>query len=129
MKKNIIITVIVAVVVLGGLITWGAFASKQTGGTHDAFASCISESGATFYGAFWCPHCQAQKKLFGASAKLLPYHECSTPDGKGQLADCNDVGVQSYPTWVFADGSRTTGEQSFAELSAKTMCPLTEAEM
>jgi len=93
-------------------------------GKYDAFAQCIKASGATFYGAFWCPHCQAQKALFGDSVHFLPYVECSTPDGSAQLQVCKDEGVQSYPTWVFKDGSRLTGETPLATLAQKTGCSL-----
>ena len=44
-------------------------------GQYDVFAQCLKDTGAVFYGAFWCPHCQSQKKLFGSSVKLLPYDE------------------------------------------------------
>jgi hypothetical protein len=90
----------------------------------DGFTQCISDRGARFFGAFWCSHCQNQKKLFGSAAKLLPYTECSTPDGKGQLPVCGDRGVTGYPTWVFADGSTTSGEMSLDALSEKTGCLL-----
>ena len=30
-----------------------------------ALAECLSEHGVIMYGAFWCPHCAAQKKVFG----------------------------------------------------------------
>ena len=93
-------------------------------GKYDSFAQCIKASGATFYGAFWCPHCQNEKKLFGDSVRFLPYVECSTPDGSAQLQVCKDASVQSYPTWVFKDGSRLTGEIPLDQLAEKTGCPL-----
>lgn len=93
-------------------------------GRLDGFAKCLDEKGAIFYGAFWCPHCQKQKEMFGKSAKLLPYVECSTPDGKAQLDVCKEKGVVGYPTWIFADGSRETGEVPFVNLSEKTGCEL-----
>ena len=93
-------------------------------GKYDQFAMCLKDKGATFYGAFWCPHCQAQKKMFGSSVSLLPYVECSTPDAKSQTQICIDKNIKSYPTWEFADGSRLTGEISLAELSGKTSCAL-----
>lgn len=93
-------------------------------GKYDAFASCIAGSGTTFYGAFWCPHCAAQKDLFGSSADLLPYVECSLPDKTGQTQVCIDAKVQSYPTWQFPDGSRLSGEVSLKGLAEKTGCEL-----
>ncbi len=93
-------------------------------GKYDAFAQCLKEKQATFYGAFWCPHCKNQKAAFGSSAKYLPYVECSTPDGKGQLENCKNAGVESYPTWIFSDGSKETGEVSMEKLAEKTQCEL-----
>ena len=93
-------------------------------GQYDEFAVCLKDQGAVFYGAFWCTHCQAQKKMFGTSQKLLPYIECSTPDGRGQLQICKDKNIESYPTWEFADGSRLTGEVPLEQLAEKTSCTL-----
>ena len=93
-------------------------------GTYDTFAKCIAQSGAKFYGAFWCPHCAAQKAEFGDSKQYLPYVECSLPDESGQTQVCIDNKVTSYPTWVFADGSRLSGETPLDQLSAKTGCAL-----
>lgn len=93
-------------------------------GKYDAFATCLKDKGAIFYGAFWCPHCQNQKKMFGSSERLLPYVECSTPDGKNQLTICREKNIQGYPTWEFKDGTRKSGEIPLEELSQKTSCPL-----
>ena len=101
--------------------------TATTGGSgeHLALAQCLKDKGAIFYGAFWCPHCKAQKAEFGDAVPALPYVECATPDGQGQNAICTQKHVQSYPTWVFPDGSRLTGEQPLATLAAKVNCPLT----
>ncbi len=93
-------------------------------GEYDAFARCIARTGTKFYGAFWCPHCAAQKAEFGTSEQYLPYVECSLPDESGQTQICIDHGIQSYPTWVFPDGSTSTGVTDLQTLSAKTGCPL-----
>ncbi len=62
--------------------------------------------------------------MFGKSAKLLPYVECSEPNGKGQLSVCTDAGVTGYPTWQFADGSKKGGRLDFEELATATNCSL-----
>ena len=93
-------------------------------GQYDTFTQCLKDKGAVFYGAFWCPHCQAQKKMFGSSVKLLPYVECSTLDGKAQLPECTEKKITGYPTWEFADGSRMSGEVPLADLAVKTACEL-----
>ena len=119
-----ILSIIAIVVVIGAI---GILTNKKTinnSSNLDSFAQCLSDSGAKFYGAFWCPHCQAQKKEFGSSAKYLPYVECSTPDGKGQTQICKDKKIEGYPTWIFADGSQLSGETSLQDLAGKTGCSL-----
>lgn len=106
------------------LFVGGSFFLSSRPGVYDGFAQCLKDKGVTFYGAFWCPHCQSQKALFGRSVSLLPYVECSTPDGKDQLQQCKDKQIQSYPTWEFADGSRVNGELTLQQLAEKTQCPL-----
>ncbi len=129
--NNVKIFLFVIILLIVGVITTVVLRSFSGGGAssvvdnkYDAFATCLKDKGATFYGAFWCPHCQAQKKLFGSSVKLLPYVECSTPDGSGQLQACIDKQIKSYPTWVFADGSILNGEIPLAQLAEKTSCTL-----
>ncbi len=122
MNKNTLVWVVVVVLVVAGVV-W-LIKTPPRPGRLDTFATCIADSGATFFGAFWCPHCQNQKAMFGSSARLLPYTECSTPDGSGQLQICKDEGVTGYPTWEFADGTRESGELSLGRLSELTSCPL-----
>src|SRR3989344_5960179 len=102
MQKEYTLIGIITVVVLAGILTFW-YRQDNAPGKLDTFATCLTDKGAIFYGAFWCPHCQAQKKLFGRSQRLLLYVECSTPDAKGQLQVCKDKNIQSYPTWEFAD--------------------------
>ena len=74
-----------------------------------ALATHLHDSGARFYGAYWCPACQEQKALFTASADRLPYVEC-TPGGRGgpRAVDCVTRNIQEYPTWII-EGQRYTG--------------------
>ena len=121
-RQTIIGVATVLAIVLGaiGFSYW----YSNTPGKLDLFATCLKDRGVIFYGAFWCPHCQNQKALFGKSEKLLPYTECSTPDGKEQLELCRLENIESYPTWVFPDGSRQSGELSLETLSEKSGCAL-----
>ncbi len=123
----VIIGVVIVALALGAFVILGDTTKPVVDGTYDTFAQCLGEKGATFYGAFWCPHCQKQKALFGSSASKLPYVECSTPDGNAQFPICIEKGIKNYPTWKFADGSERTGEVSLADLSAKTECPLPDS--
>lgn len=122
-STRLILIVVAIVVVLTGII-WAAIAQSNRPDKLDGFASCLEEKGAKFYGAFWCAHCQNQKKMFGRSARLLPYIECSQPSGNGQLSVCIDNKIESYPTWEFADGERLTGEVPLSTLAEKTQCAL-----
>jgi thiol-disulfide isomerase/thioredoxin len=93
-------------------------------GTYTEFAQCIKNSGAQFFGAFWCPHCQEQKALFDDAASELPYVECSTADKQDQTQVCKDAGITGYPTWKFADGKVLNGLVQLQELSSATGCTL-----
>jgi uncharacterized membrane protein/glutaredoxin len=71
-----------------------------------ALAIHLTEVGAKFYGASWCPHCDEQKALFKSSAHRLPYVECSPNGRNGPLARaCATLGIRNYPTWII-DGQR-----------------------
>lgn len=124
MKKGVYIfwggIILVIVLSIGSSFLVQAGPSK-----YDGIAQCLKDKGAVFYGAFWCPHCRATKALFGTASQYLPYVECSTPDGKGQNQICKDKGIESYPTWTFANSTTTlTGERTMAELAAITGCEL-----
>ncbi|MEK7435259.1 MAG: vitamin K epoxide reductase family protein [Pseudomonadota bacterium] len=82
-----------------------------------ALAVHLSETGARFYGTYWCPTCQQQKALFEASADRLPYVEC-TPGGRnGPLSvECALNDIKSYPTWIIGR-DRSTGIVTVSELA------------
>jgi len=123
-SKNKLIWVAIIVVIIG--IFSYAMYQDSIPGKYDDFTKCLKDKGAIFYGAFWCPHCQKQKSLFGKSKKYLPYVECSTADGRGQVPQCNDKNITSYPTWIFGDSSQETGELSLETLAEKTGCALSQ---
>lgn len=122
MQTKFIIFIIVIVLIVGG---FGAYMSlkPEPPSKLDGFAQCLKSSGAEFYGAFWCVHCQEQKDEFGSSAKYLPYVECSNSDNT-QIQICIDNKIEGYPTWVFKDGTRLSGKLSFETLAEKTQCVL-----
>ena len=124
MKRGVLIFwLVIIVIIIAGI--GSSFFVRAAPSKLDGFAQCLKDKGAVFYGAFWCPHCQATKKMFGSAARLLPYVECSTPNGQEQLQVCKDKGVQSYPTWTFPNSTTTlTGERTLKELSELSGCPL-----
>lgn len=106
---------VVAVLIVGGLHLHYSGVFDEAAGPEDpqlqALAVHLTETGAKFYGAYWCPRCQEQKALFKASADRLPYVECSS-GGRGSplTAPCVANDIRSYPTWIIND-KRYTGLQ------------------
>lgn len=82
-----------------------------------ALAKALTDAGAKFYGAGWCPVCTAQKELFEDGAQLLPFIEVTNPD-----RTLNSIGqslnIDTFPTWIFANGTRLEGLQSLQVLAA-----------
>lgn len=124
-NKNIFI-LIISLLILGtiGTILLRAPFTKAGPSKYDEFTQCLKDKGAIFYGAFWCPHCKAQKELFGSAVKFLPYVECSLPSGSAQTQECIDKKIEGYPTWEFSNGTRLDGEISLEKLAEKTSCVL-----
>lgn len=88
-----------------------------------ALAECLTASGARLYGASWCPHCQNQKAAFGEASGSIVYVECADEtSGTGQSAACAEAEITNYPTWIFGDGTRVTGQRQFWELARKSGC-------
>jgi len=123
MKNSYLIMIVVAI---AAVLTWAFFfrPSNVEPGKYDELAQCLSDKGAVMYGAYWCSHCANQKKLFGSSWEYVKYTECAIRGAQGQANVCDDAEIQGYPTWIFADGSRQTGEVSLKDLAEKTDCPL-----
>lgn len=122
-----ILWIVGTIIVAGSLIGFLVYEGKKPG-QYDQVAQCINDSGAKFYGAWWCPHCQRQKAMFGKSGKKLPYVECQTQDQK-QMQVCIDAKIEGYPTWVFPDGSRLSGEIPMSTLIEKTSCSAAAAPL
>ncbi len=110
--------IIVFIVLVSGLIWWLS-RPPQESKNYDSFAQCLSEKKLTMYGAYWCSHCQNEKKAFGDSFKYVPYVECTQ-----ETKLCLDKKVDSYPTWIDADGKKYEGEQGLLGLSKISACQL-----
>lgn len=88
-----------------------------------AFAQCLTNSGFTLYGSKYCPHCQDQKDIFREALEYIDYVECV--DENDQWSEqCQNNGIESVPTWIYADGQRVVGSQSFSRLSELSGCPM-----
>jgi hypothetical protein len=118
-NKRIFNYAILAIILLA--IAYGIYAyitSKSAPGEHDALAQCLTRKGVTMYGTDWCPHCQEQKREFGASFKYVTYINCDL-----QSDACKAAGVEGYPTWVFPSGPKAEGTQQLATLADRAGCP------
>jgi uncharacterized membrane protein len=81
---------------------------------------------AKMYGAYWCPHCCEQKRLFGATAmQQLKYVECGEGGKNAQVDTCRDLAPViekatgekfGFPTWEI-NGQYYSGRQSLTELA------------
>lgn len=93
---------------------------------YDGFAHCLKDRGVLMYGAYWCPHCQDQKKMFGASFEYAPYIECGVEgDTRAEQQVCKDAGIKHFPTWQFPPtGERVERVFELETLSERTGCPL-----
>lgn len=127
-KTTLIVVLILVAAVIGGVLIINKVNDKPS--KYAPLAQCLADKGVKFYGAFWCPHCQAQEKEFQMSRQALEktglYKECSTADGQGTTQICKDAKIESYPTWVFPDGTRLSGETPLKDLAAKGNCALPE---
>jgi uncharacterized membrane protein len=65
-----------------------------------ALAEHLSSTGAVMYSAWWCPHCNDQKQLFGKeAAERLTIVECAA-DGQGSQKDrCDAKAIEGFPSW------------------------------
>jgi Zn ribbon nucleic-acid-binding protein len=125
--KTVLITLVALIVCLFILQKIVTKTHNNKPSVLDPFASCLTEKGAKFYGHYQCPHCQDQKELFGTAADSVTYIECGVIGsnmGSGQSQECTDLKIESYPTWIFADKTRISGQQSIAQLAEKTGCEI-----
>lgn len=124
MSRGAIINVIIFIVLIFAVV--GAVFVRATPGKYNAFAQCITEKEAVFYGAWWCPACSLQKKAFGRDAKTLPYLECSLSKQRGGFDNsvCIEEKILSTPTWSFKNNENRYNLLSRESLSYLTQCPL-----
>jgi thiol-disulfide isomerase/thioredoxin len=117
-SKLIIVSLSLVTLLLVGGIALASRPSKSNPAL-DTFAKCLSEKKFTMYGAYWCPHCQAQKKLFGDSFQYVPNVECTQ-----QVDLCLEKKIEGYPTWIASDGARFSGQLTLEKISEITQCQL-----
>jgi hypothetical protein len=92
----------------------------------DALANCLADKGVKEFGAFWCSHCEEQKRVFGPSDKIIKergvYVECDARGKNGNPDLCEAEGVKGFPTWKFQDGNLVPGVLSLDQLARLSKC-------
>lgn len=126
-----------AILILSTLVLAGCSSSAYPKEQTDALANCLADKGVKEYGAFWCPNCAKQEKLFGKSMSIVKQRQvyiecdprCDTDDLpiackgiRGQPDLCIEKKVEGYPTWEFSDGSLLVGVQGLPSLAEKAGC-------
>lgn len=101
-----------------------ATAAPAVAGSLAGFGRCLDREGAVFYGASWCPQCDAQRRILGSAMRHVHYVECSADGGRETTHECEDADIRAFPTWVFGDGSSQSGRLSLETLASRTGCAL-----
>ena len=120
---------VIILVLIVGLFGWWKASQVVPEGKYDQFAQCVAGKGFTMYGAYWCPHCKAEKARFGTSFQYVPYVECTQ-----EVKLCTDKGIKGYPTWIMegvststatsTETARYSGELGLEKIAKITGCEL-----
>ena len=104
----------------------GCSSVKYTKDSLDSLANCLADKNVKEYGAFWCPNCAKQQKMFGSSYDIIKsrnvYVECDARGENPQPDLCLEKEVLKYPDWEFSDGTRLVGVQDLEVLAEKAGC-------
>ena len=93
-NHSLFLALLIAVILCGFCTTVRAADSSKV----DSFAKCLADKKTTMYGSLLCPHCDDQKKLFGAAFRYVPYVECTTPGSRQLTFICRAAQIQFTPT-------------------------------
>lgn len=139
-STKIFLTVVILVIIVGGVLLFfvgkdkktadnntsgenGIVAGTSTNSTEtpsnsyiEKLAKFMTEKGMVLYGAYWCPHCQDQKKTFGDAFQYIDYVECDAQGPNANPDECVAQGIEGYPTWIY-QGKKYSGAKSLSELA------------
>ena len=125
--KKVVIMFVIAVVLMISLIYATRTISHITGKSvvetedTDSLAKCLTAQGAKMYGAYWCGHCQNQKKMFGEDFQYVNYIECDAQGENANPEECSKAGIGGDLTWIIS-GEQYPGEQSLEKLKELSGC-------
>ncbi|MFM7512068.1 MAG: vitamin K epoxide reductase family protein, partial [Cyanobium sp.] len=85
-----------------------------------ALAEHLTRAGSVMYSAWWCPHCNEQKQLFGKEATdRLTIVECAADGRNSQTERCAAKGIQGFPSWEIK-GQLDSGVKSLQKLAERS---------
>ena len=100
-----------------GQVVLDADRETVSGASEIALVEHLIKSGAKFYGAYWCSHCNKQKSMFGAvAAAKLPYIECAKDGENSQRQLCKDLQIRMFPTWSI-NGKMIEGTRELKDIA------------
>jgi hypothetical protein len=100
-----------------GQVVLDANGETVSGESEIALVEHLIKSGAKFYGAYWCSHCNKQKSMFGAAAAAkLPYIECAKDGENSQRQLCKDLRIRMFPTWSI-NGKMVEGTRELKDIA------------
>lgn len=128
MRKKFTTVLVFAFFLFSGCTT-GAPSGGESEETALKIAQCLKQKGVQMYGAYWCPHCAEQKRMFGKKAtEEIPYNECD-PKGENSVTNtCLELKIEKYPTWIFPNGSRIGGVVPLSDLAKRAGCEVEATE-
>lgn len=119
MKRHLIVSFVAGA---GCILVLSGCGGPVKDGRYSAIAKCLTQKGVVFYGAFWCPHCQEQKAIFGNDAKYVNFVECDPRGENAKPEECRERGIERYPTWFLPGQGNLVGLHKPEDLAAKVGC-------
>lgn len=102
----------------GDTVYVGKRVARESSQQAQDLADYLVKKRVVLAGTYWCPHTSRQKELLGRQAfAKIPYVECSGKGYGGNPTWCISKQVDGYPTWVFPDGKRISGERPLDEIA------------
>jgi len=84
------------------------------------FAKFLNDNKIVMYSAYWCPHCNDQKQLFGKKAvEQLRIVECAKDGKNNKYKLCQEKGIEGFPSWEI-NNEIYSGTVSLNELAEMT---------
>jgi len=84
------------------------------------FAKFLTDNKVVMYSAYWCPHCNDQKQLFGkAAVEELIIIECAKDGKNNKYKLCQEKGIEGFPSWEI-NNEIYSGTMNLRELAQMT---------